>query len=34
MRNSLFTSMTKADAFGAVGIAMGRTSATKTTKTP
>jgi hypothetical protein len=30
MRNSLLTSMTKADAFGAAGIAM----ATKTTKTP
>jgi len=34
MRNSLFVSMIKADAFGAAGIANGRTLATKTTKTP
>jgi hypothetical protein len=38
MRNCLDTTMTKADAkvamTGAVGIAIGRPSATKTTKTP
>lgn len=33
MRNGLDTSMTKT-AFTGLGIAMGRTSATKTTKTP
>ncbi len=34
MRNSLFISMTIADACSTAGIAMATTSATKTTKTP